>query len=140
MTNGRRVCIHNATAPTGVYAMLQLQLNTDDQIIVTYPDGQQIPIPLHEIQRLRQALIYDRDRAKPIDKMLTFRKNFQAAFTHDDIVKKGAEVRRKHEKQKEDELLKTALRKEREKKLRLKRVEQRDRLKAANELLSVIGL
>ena len=120
--------------------MLQLQLTADDQIIVTYPDGQQIPIPLFEIGRLKQALIHDRDRAKPIDKLLTFRKTFQAAFTHEDVLKKGAEVRRKHEKQKEDELQKTALRKEREKKQRMKRVEQRDRLAAANELLSIIGL
>ena len=117
--------------------MLQIHLTQEDQILITYPDGQVIPIPLQELQRLRQILIHDRDRQRPIDKLLTFRREFQAAFTHDDIVKKGAEMRTKHEK---DELKRTANRKEKEKAARLRRVAKRDRLQAANELLAIVGL
>jgi hypothetical protein len=108
----------------------------NETVQVEYPDGQQIPIPLSEIQRLTTILRTQAARDIPVDGLLKFRHEFRAAFTHQDIVKKGAQVRKSHE----DELSRTALRKEKEKRQRLKRVEKRDKLKQANELLSLIGL
>lgn len=115
---------------------ITLWITDDDQIIVEYPDGQQIPVPSAEPSRLLTILRTQRERARPVDKLLLFRREFQAAFTHEDIVAKGKEVRKRHE----DELTKTALRKEREKKARLKRIAARDKLKQANELLALVGL
>lgn len=115
---------------------LSITLSPDDTILITYPDGQQIPIPLAEISRLAVILRSQRDRARPVDRLLLMRREFQAAFTPQDITTKGKEVRKKHE----DELSRTALRKEREKRARLKRVEKRDKVKEAEKLLALVGL
>ena len=104
---------------------LSMRLTADDTIIVTYPDGQQIAIPGNEPGRILTILRSQRDREQPVDKLLAF----QAAFTRDDVIVAGKQVRKNHED-----------RKEREKRARLKRIAQRDRLKQANELLAIVGL
>lgn len=109
---------------------------TDETITVCYPDGQQIPIPATEPSRIVSILRSQAARARPVDKLLLMRREFQAAFQHADIVKKGAEVRKKHE----DALTKTALRKEKEKAQRIKRMEKREKVKQAEELLAIVGL
>ena len=108
---------------------LSMRLTADDTIIVTYPDGQQIAIPGNEPGRILTILRSQRDREQRIDKLLAFRRDFQAAFTRDDVIVAGKQVRKNHED-----------REEREKRARLKRVAQRDRLKQANELLAIVGL
>lgn len=107
-----------------------------ETITVEYPDGQQIPLPIAELSRLATILRTQEARARPVDKMLLFRREFQAAFTHPDIVAKGAEIRKKHD----DALTKTALRKEKEKELRLKRIKKREEREEAEKLLALVGL
>lgn len=115
---------------------IQLWLTPDDQIMVAYPDGQQIPIPAAETGRVLTILRSQANKARPVDKLLTFRREFQAAFNHPDIVAKGAKIRKAHE----DALMKTALRKEKEKEQRIKRIKKREKLAQANELLALVGL
>jgi hypothetical protein len=115
---------------------ITLYLTPDDQIMVCYPDGQQIPIPASEPSRIISILRSQHAKTLKVDRMLAFRREFQVAFTHEDVIAKGKQVRAKHE----DALTKTALRKEREKKQRLARVEKRDKVKAAEELLALVGL
>lgn len=109
---------------------------TAETITIRYPDGQQIPIPAAEPGRIITILRSQENKARPVDKLLLYRREFQAAFKHEDVVKKGAEVRKKHE----DALTRTALRKEKEKAQRMKRIEQMDKVKAAEELLALVGL
>lgn len=115
---------------------ITLWLTADDQVMIAYPDGQQIPIPALEPARIVAILRHQAATAERVDKLLMFRREFQAAFNHEDVVKKGAQVRQKHE----DQLTKTALRKERERKQRLARAEKREKVKRAEELLAICGL
>lgn len=109
----------------------------EETIMVEYPDGQQIPLPLAEINRLATILRSQANKAKPVENLLAFRRReFQAAFSHPDIVAKGQEIRKRHD----DELTKTALRKEKEKELRLKRIKKRVEREEAEKLLALVGL
>ena len=104
---------------------------SQDTIIVQYPDGQQIPIPSHEPARILSVLRSQQDRhnTRPNPDKWLVAKNFHRAFTDSDAKEHGAKLRAREEE-----------RKEREKKARMKRIEKRDRLKAANELLELVGL
>lgn len=113
---------------------IQLWLTADDQIMVCYPDGQQIAVPVFEPQRLVTILRTVKPREAP-DKWLAERK-FVAAFSEDAVKKAGTARRIEAAKAAEREQEK----KEREKRARLKRADKARKLKEANELLAVCGL
>ncbi len=108
---------------------------TDETITVQYPDGQQIPIPANEPGRIISILRSQALRNQPVDRVLAFRRDFQLAWPQE-VKEKMAAVRKKAD----DEKMRTANRKEKEKEQRMKKVEKRRRVEEAEKLLALVGL